>query len=62
VLEEIRANIQRDIQAVESASDEDLSRQWKAPWDVEGSVADIIVMSIEGHLGTHIEDLGNAPN
>lgn len=60
VLDEIRANVQRDITAVEAASDEDLQRQWTAPWGNEGTVAQIIIDSVNGHLGGHIADLRGA--
>lgn len=59
-LDEIRANIQRDIQAVEAASDDDLQRTWTAPWGTEGTVAQIIIDSTNGHLGGHIADLRGA--
>ena len=60
VLDEIRSNIQRDIQAIEKASDEDLQRTWSAPWGMEGTVAEIIIAAVDGHLGAHLEDLRNA--
>jgi hypothetical protein len=57
LLEEARANIQRDIQAVAAATDEDLERHWVAPWGTEGTVAKIIMSSLDFHLGQHIGDL-----
>jgi uncharacterized damage-inducible protein DinB len=59
-LDEIRSNIQRDIQAIEKASDDDLQRAWTAPWGMEGAVADIIIASLNGHLGTHLDELRDA--
>jgi len=59
-LDEIRSNIQRDIQAIEKASDDDLQRAWTAPWGMDGTVADIIVTSVDGHLGAHLNDLRDA--
>jgi uncharacterized damage-inducible protein DinB len=59
-LEEILSNIQRDIQAIEKAPDEDLQRTWTAPWGMEGTVAEIIIASADGHLGAHLDDLRNA--
>jgi hypothetical protein len=56
-LDEIRANLQRDIQAIEKASDEDLERPWTAPWGMEGTVAEIITSAVDGHLGAHLEEL-----
>ncbi|MEO8457069.1 MAG: DinB family protein [Chloroflexota bacterium] len=60
LLDEVRSNVQRDIQTVEAASDEDLQREWTAPWGVHGSVADVIVGSITGHVGAHLNDLRDA--
>lgn len=60
VLDEIRANIQRDIQAVEAAPDEQLQQQWVAPWGSVGSVAEIIVHAVEDHSGEHLNDLRSA--
>lgn len=57
VLNEIRSNIQRDIQAVEAAPEELLEKQFTAPWGVEGTVAEVIIASLTGHLGMHIADL-----
>jgi uncharacterized protein (TIGR03083 family) len=57
VLDEIRANVQRDIQAVETAAEEELQRKWTAPWGTEGTVAEIIVASLQGHLRMHLDDL-----
>lgn len=56
-LDEIRANLQRDIQAIEKASDDDLGRLWTAPWGMEGTVAEIITSAVDGHLGAHLEEL-----
>lgn len=60
VMDEVRANLQRDLQAVESAPEEDLQRHWTAPWGSEGTVAQIIIDSVNGHLGGHIADLRGA--
>ncbi len=60
VLDEIAANIQRDIQAVEAASDEDLQKHFVTAWGTEGSVAEVIVASHNFHLGMHISDLRRA--
>jgi hypothetical protein len=57
VLDEIGANVQRDIQAVEAASEADLQKHFAAPWGSEGSVAEVIVASHDNHLGMHIGDL-----
>ena len=60
VLDEIRANIQRDIQAVEAADEGLLHKHYAAPWGAEGSVAEVIIISVNGHLGGHIADLRGA--
>jgi len=57
VLDEIGANVQRDIQVVEAASEADLQKHFAAPWGSEGSVAEVIVASHDNHLGMHIGDL-----
>jgi hypothetical protein len=57
LLAEIQMNIRRDIQAVEAASDQDLGRQWTAPWGTQGTVAEIIMSSLDFHLGQHVGDL-----
>jgi len=57
---EIRGNFQRGIDAVREAPDELLSKQFRAPWGVVGEVGDVIVMSLEGHLGMHLADLRSA--
>jgi uncharacterized protein (TIGR03083 family) len=36
LLGEVRSNTERDIAAIEAASEEELSRAFRAPWDVEG--------------------------
>lgn len=57
LLDEIRSNLQRDIQAVEAAPDELLAQHFVAQWGTEGSVAEVIVSSLDFHLGTHLADL-----
>lgn len=57
VLDEIRSNLQRDIQEIEAAPDELLGKHFVAPWGIEGDVAGVIVESANGHLGGHIADL-----
>jgi hypothetical protein len=60
ILEEIRGNCQRDIESVESAPGDLLTQPFKPPWGEEGSLADVIVGSIEEHLMTHVRDLAKA--
>jgi len=60
LLDEIRSNLARDIAAVEKAPEELMSRAFKAPWDVEGPVADVIVASLRGHFRGHLAELATA--
>ena len=57
---EIKAGFERDIAAVRAAPDELVAKHFQAPWGVEGEVGDVIVMSLEGHLGMHLADLRSA--
>ena len=57
---EIKGNFQRGIDAVRDAPDDLLTKHFRAPWEVEGEVGDVIVMSLEGHLGMHLADLRSA--
>jgi hypothetical protein len=60
VLEEVRGNCQRGIESVQNAADDLLAQHFRAPWGVEGPLADVIVGSIEEHLMTHVRDLVKA--
>jgi hypothetical protein len=60
VLEEVRGNCQRDIESVQNAADGLLAQHFRAPWGVEGPLADVIVGSIEEHLMMHVRDLAKA--
>lgn len=60
VLEEVRGNCQRDIESVQNAPDGLLAQHFRAPWGVEGPLADVIVGSIEEHLMMHVRDLAKA--
>lgn len=57
ILGEIRSNTERDIGAIEAATEEEMSRPFRAPWDVEGTLGQVIVESINGHLAMHLADL-----
>jgi hypothetical protein len=57
LLSEIRAGLDDDVRAVSDASDDLLAMHFEAPWGPKGSVADVIVASTEGHLGSHIQEL-----
>jgi uncharacterized damage-inducible protein DinB len=60
VLEEVRGNCQRDIESVQDAPDDLLAQHFRAPWDMEGSLGDVIVGSIEGHFMVHVRELAKA--
>lgn len=60
ILDEVRATVQRDIQAVEGAPEALLQQHMAAPWGSEGTVAELIILAVEGHLGGHIADLRGA--
>ena len=60
LLGEIKSNFERDISALRAAPDDLLGTDFRAPWDVEGELGDVIVMSLEEHLGTHLADLRSA--
>jgi len=60
VLEEVCASCQRDVESVQNAPADLLAQRFRAPWGVEGPLADVIVGSIEGHLMTHVRDLAKA--
>ena len=57
VLAEVRGNCQRDIQGVQNAPDDLLAQQVRAPWGMEGPLADVIVDSIGEHIMAHVRDL-----
>jgi hypothetical protein len=57
VLAEISANLQQDIAQVRAADDALLEKQFTAPWGIEGTVGDVIVASLKGHLRMHLGDL-----
>jgi len=60
LLGELRANTERNIAAVQAAPDDLMSKHIKAPWDVEGPLADVIVRSVREHGGMHLADLRSA--
>jgi uncharacterized protein (TIGR03083 family) len=57
ILNEVRSNIQRDVQQIEAAPVDLLGQHYAAPWGIEGEVAQVIIDSANGHLGGHIADL-----
>lgn len=60
VLEEVCGNCQRDIESVQNAPDDLLAQHFRAPWDMEGSLDNVIVGSVEGHFMMHVRDLAKA--
>ncbi len=60
ILEEVRGNCQRDIESVQNAPADLLAQHFRAPWGVEGPLADVIVDSIKEHLMMHVRDLAKA--
>ena len=48
------------VAAIRAAPEEVLTKQFRAPWGVEGEVADVIIESLQGHLGLHLADLRSA--
>ncbi len=57
LLTEARANFDHDIELVGRTPDELLAKHYRAPWGVEGSVADVIVASLSGHTAGHLAEL-----
>ena len=60
VLEEIRGHLQGGIESVQAAPDELLGTHFRAPWEIEGTVAEVIAESVRGHLIMHLRDLAAA--
>ena len=56
----LRSTCERDIAAVQSAPDDLLSRQIRAPWGAEGPLGKVIIGSIRDHGGAHLADLRTA--
>jgi hypothetical protein len=60
LLAELRSGSERSIVAVQGAPDELLAAHFRAPWGTEGALADVIVQSLQGHVGTHLAELKSA--
>ena len=54
---ELRSNVQRDIQAIQSQPDELFSQHFRAPWGEEGRLSDVIMGTITDHFQMHLGDL-----
>ena len=57
VADEARGHLDAGAERVTAASDELLSSHYRAPWDIEGPLADVIVDSLHEHLMMHLRDL-----
>ena len=57
LVNEIRDSFERDISTVRAAPDDLIRKHYRAPWDAEGEVGDIIVGSLNNHMGLHLADL-----
>ncbi len=57
LLEEIRANNARDVRAVQTADEELLQKHFRAPWGMEGTLSEVIVESLAGHVGQHLAEV-----
>lgn len=60
LLGELRSGSERSIAAVQGAPDELLAAHFRAPWGTEGALSDVIVESLQGHVGTHLAELKSA--
>ncbi len=54
---EIRSRFERDIAALRNATDDVIRKHYKAPWETEGELGEVIVESLKGHLGMHLAEL-----
>lgn len=57
VADEICGNLDSDIAAVRGAPDDLLAKHYKAPWETEGTVAEVILGSVRDHNGMHLAEL-----
>ncbi len=57
LLDELRASSERSIAAVEAAPDALLASHFRAPWGIEGSLAEVIIESLREHVGMHLAEL-----
>lgn len=60
VVEEARGHLDADTERLRAAPDELLSSHYRAPWEIEGPLADVILDSINEHLMMHLHDLAAA--
>ena len=60
LLAELKSGYARSMEAVEATSDELLAKEVTMPWGVSGTLADILVTSVAGHSGEHLDDVERA--
>lgn len=60
VVAEARGLLETDVERVRAAPDELLSSNCRAPWGIEGPLANVIVASVREHLMIHIRDMARA--
>lgn len=59
---DVRCLIRPGCLQVHAADDALLSKQFRAPWGIEGALSDVIIASLNGHLRMHLADLEAAPS
>ena len=62
LLSEAQSNFERDNALIGQTEEGVFGRRFRAPWGIEGSVADVIVGSVRDHLEAHMSDLRAAAN
>jgi hypothetical protein len=60
VVDEARGHLNADIERVSAAPEELLSSHYRAPWGIEGALADVILDSLREHLMMHLRALAAA--
>jgi len=60
ILAELKSGYAKSIDAVEASSDQLLAKQVTMPWGVSGTLAEILVTSVTGHSGEHLDDVERA--
>ena len=57
LLSEAQSTFERDNALIGQTEEGVFGRRFRAPWGIEGSVADVIVGSVRDHLEAHMSDL-----
>jgi len=60
ILGELKSGYARSIDAVEATSDELLAKELTMPWGFSGTLAELLVGSVIGHSGEHLDDVERA--